>query len=48
MKRDRTNRAKLRKEGWKVLRVWEHEVKKDLDKALEKIIRFMSADNDNV
>ncbi len=46
IKRDRTNRAKLRKEGWSVLRIWEHEVEKDLDKALEKIIRFMSGNDD--
>lgn len=41
MKRDRSNRAKLRKNGWKVLRVWEHEIKKDLDRVLEKIIKFI-------
>src|SRR3989344_4366639 len=28
IQRDRRNRAKLRKAGWKGLRIWEHEIKK--------------------
>ncbi|MDP3093143.1 MAG: very short patch repair endonuclease [bacterium] len=42
IKRDKKYRQKLRKEGWKILRVWEHEIEKDLDKAVEKIIKFLS------
>jgi len=38
IKRDRTNRSKLRRMGWKVLRIWEHEVEKDLEKSVEKIV----------
>lgn len=35
--RDKGVNHKLRKEGWTVVRIWEHEVKKDPAKALEKI-----------
>lgn len=31
----------LRRKGWKVLRVWEHEILKDHEKAVDKIIRFL-------
>ncbi len=41
IKRDRKNRAQLRKEGWEVLRVWEHEVHKNFRKAIDKIIDFL-------
>jgi len=44
IKRDRENRKRLRNEGWKVLRVWEHEVKKDFDETIKKIIAFLSKD----
>ena len=39
--RDKRNRAKLRRQGWKVLRVWEHELQKSKDKTLQKIIKFL-------
>lgn len=39
--RDRKNRAKLRREGWKVLRIWEHEIKKDPEKAVGKVVKFL-------
>jgi DNA mismatch endonuclease (patch repair protein) len=42
IKRDRSNRAKLRHAGWQVLRVWEHEVIKKFDKTIEKIIYFLN------
>mgnify|MGYP002862534809 CR=1 FL=1 len=29
---------KLRKEGWKVLRFWEHQIKNNFDKSLSKLI----------
>ena len=35
--RDRKVRAKLRRGGWKVLRIWEHEVKKSAGKVVERI-----------
>lgn len=43
IKRDRKNRAKLRKDGWEVLRVWEHEVIKKFNKTIDKIILFLNA-----
>lgn len=41
IKRDRKNRAKLKRDGWKVLRVWEHEVIKNFDQTMQKIELFM-------
>jgi len=41
IKRDRGYRLRLKMEGWRTLRVWEHEIEKDLDKAVEKIINFL-------
>ncbi len=40
-----TERAKevnkaLRKQGWKVLRIWEHQVKKNLDESVNRIINL--------
>jgi len=34
MKRDKTVSSELRKSGWKVVRVWEHEVKKRIPKSI--------------
>lgn len=42
VKRDRSYRAKLRKEGWKILRIWEHELHEKQDKTIDKIIAFLS------
>jgi len=36
--RDKQNFARLRKIQWRILRIWEHTVKKDLDKVIEKIV----------
>lgn len=41
IKRDRKNRTKLKKEGWKILRIWEHEVLKNFDATVVKIIKFL-------
>lgn len=41
IKRDKGNRSKLRKDGWKVLRIWEHEIKKDSEKAIERVTKFL-------
>lgn len=43
IRRDKTNRAKLKKLGWKVLRVWEHEIKKDSEKVIGKTVRFLKS-----
>ncbi|MEK9154680.1 MAG: very short patch repair endonuclease [Patescibacteria group bacterium] len=39
--RDRRNRGLIKKQGWKVLKVWEHEIIKSKEKTLEKIVRFI-------
>ncbi|MBA3047162.1 very short patch repair endonuclease [Patescibacteria group bacterium] len=43
IKRDRRIRAKLKREGWRVLRVWEHEVLKKFEASIEKIIEFLNS-----
>lgn len=43
IKRDRRIRAKLKREGWQVARVWEHEVVKKFDKTINKIIAFLKS-----
>lgn len=35
--RDRRHMARLRREGWTVLRVWEHDVKKHFERCIERI-----------
>lgn len=39
--RDKRNRAKLKKQGWKVLRIWEHKVIKEPTKTVGKISNFL-------
>jgi DNA mismatch endonuclease (patch repair protein) len=36
--RDKKNYQKLRKMGWKVIRLWQHELKRDFASCIEKII----------
>ena len=36
-KRDQQNFAKLRSMGWRVIRIWEHSIEKDLDGVVKKI-----------
>jgi DNA mismatch endonuclease, patch repair protein len=36
-RRDRKITAHLRKKGWNVVRIWEHEIKKDIDGSVEII-----------
>lgn len=43
IKRDKRNRRILKNEGWEVMRVWEHELKKKpFLNTIEKIARFLS------
>lgn len=35
--RDRRNHRKLRRTGWKVVRIWEHQVKRDVRACLDRI-----------
>ena len=39
--RDKEVNVHYKKIGWKVLRIWEHEIKKDPGKAVGRIIRFL-------
>ena len=38
MKRDIRNHAKLRRAGWKVVRIWEHQLERDADNCLRRIL----------
>lgn len=40
--RDRATVRRLKREGWKVLRIWEHDLKKKEKETLEKIKRFLA------
>jgi len=40
--RDKRNRAKLKKQGWKIMRIWEHEIIKKPTKVFEKIDKFIN------
>jgi DNA mismatch endonuclease (patch repair protein) len=42
MKRDIENREKLVSTGWKVLRFWEREIKKDIEHCIEVIEEAMN------
>ena len=44
IERDIRNKRKLRKLGWKIMRVWESNLKKNPEKTLAKIADFLSAD----
>ena len=39
MRRDRKVSRKLRREGWSVLRIWEHDIKRNPEKCMRKILR---------
>jgi len=47
VKRDRSYRAELKNKGWKVLRIWEHELLENPDKTIDKIIAFLSEKHKN-
>jgi len=40
--RDKKNQQQLKNEGWMVLRFWEHEIERDLDKVLRRLERTLS------
>jgi DNA mismatch endonuclease (patch repair protein) len=42
IKRDNRNKRKLRKLGWKVLRIWESDLKKNPSKTLGKVVAFLT------
>jgi len=35
--RDQRNFRKLRNDGWKVIRIWQHQIKRDLEACIDKI-----------
>ncbi len=39
MKRDRQVSRKLRRDGWSVLRIWEHDIKRKPEKCMQKVLR---------
>jgi len=41
MRRDQRNFRKLRRMGWRVVRVWEHQLAKDREKAMNKILEML-------
>ena len=45
--RDKSVNRILRSNGWKVIRLWERDVKKDVDRCVKKIIKKLQADVDN-
>lgn len=44
-KRDRQNFRKLSRLGWKVLRVWEHQVENGLEECIDRILRLRAVAN---
>ena len=43
-RRDRRNFAKLKRLGWRYIRVWEHEIKADRLKAVGRIFNFLDSE----
>lgn len=44
VERDQRNTAELESMGWTVIRIWEHEIKKDLQGSFEKIKNILEKD----
>jgi len=40
--RDKRNHARLRRMGWRVIRLWQHEIEQDLGRCLEKVTNALS------
>lgn len=40
-KRDKRNFSRLRRQGWRVLRIWEHQVESHVEKCVEKIVAVL-------
>jgi DNA mismatch endonuclease (patch repair protein) len=43
MERDRRNTRLLEAEGWRVIRVWESDIRKDIDRIVEQILQVLDA-----
>lgn len=46
MQRDRNNKLLLGKDGWKVLRFWEAEIKKKPEECLRKVLKLVDLGNE--
>jgi DNA mismatch endonuclease (patch repair protein) len=44
-KRDQRNFMKLKRSGWRVIRVWQHEIEKDINACLKKITNALKDQN---
>jgi DNA mismatch endonuclease (patch repair protein) len=44
-RRDKLNFCKLRRRGWRVVRLWEHELKRDLSGSVQRIISLLANKN---
>lgn len=42
-KRDKRNFRRLRRRGWVVIRLWQHQIKADIDGCVEKILRQLKS-----
>jgi DNA mismatch endonuclease (patch repair protein) len=42
VERDKKANASLKKSGWKVIRIWEHDMRKDINKSCQKVIKALS------
>ena len=40
--RDRRNSRRLRQDGWKVVRLWQHEVERDLNLCVERVVEAVA------
>ena len=45
IERDKEVNKRLKSEGWKVIRFWESEIKKDIDRCARKIKKMMKMDS---
>jgi len=45
MQRDNQNNQKLYDAGWYVMRFWEHQIKKDFEEIINRIISYLQDNN---
>jgi DNA mismatch endonuclease, patch repair protein len=48
IRRDHRNFRKLRKMGWRVIRVWQHQIKRDLDACVARIVKVVEESRENL
>lgn len=46
--RDQRNNDILRSEGWKVVRIWEHEIKESLENAVGRVVAVLKEQEDDL